>query len=134
MLQVLQVLQVLHEVYVCNPGAAARSGRSTSAAEVREEHLLRGCSARSTPWRAFSRDAPRLTPPASGPHETTERMLQRTRSFGVPDNVWMGVSVENSAYTTRIDHLREVLAKVRFLSVEPFARPNPDLTARLTPA
>lgn len=36
-----------------------------------------------------------------------------------PSNVWMGVSVENAAYRFRIDHLRKVPAKVRFLSVEP---------------
>lgn len=36
-----------------------------------------------------------------------------------PSNVWMGVSVENAAYRFRIDHLRRVPARVRFLSIEP---------------
>lgn len=36
-----------------------------------------------------------------------------------PNNVWMGVSVENTRYRFRIDHLRKTPAKVRFLSVEP---------------
>ncbi len=36
-----------------------------------------------------------------------------------PDNVWMGVSVENQRWTTRIDDLRRVPAAVRFLSCEP---------------
>jgi protein gp37 len=37
-----------------------------------------------------------------------------------PDNVWLGVSVENRRHgVPRIDHLRDVPAKIRFLSVEP---------------
>jgi protein gp37 len=38
---------------------------------------------------------------------------------GLPGNVWLGVSVENEAYTWRVDVLREIPAAVRFLSVEP---------------
>jgi len=34
-------------------------------------------------------------------------------------NVWLGVSVENQQYKSRIDILREIPAAVRFLSVEP---------------
>ena len=37
-----------------------------------------------------------------------------------PDNVWLGVSVEDRRYgLPRIDHLRQVKARIRFLSVEP---------------
>lgn len=36
-----------------------------------------------------------------------------------PNNVWMGVSVEDSAALTRVDDLRKVPAAVRFLSCEP---------------
>jgi len=36
-----------------------------------------------------------------------------------PSNVWMGVSVEDSRATYRIDDLRKVPSAVRFLSVEP---------------
>jgi len=36
-----------------------------------------------------------------------------------PPNVWVGVSVENSAYTWRVELLRRVPAAVRFLSIEP---------------
>lgn len=37
-----------------------------------------------------------------------------------PDNVWLGVSVEDRAYgLPRIDQLRQVNARIRFLSVEP---------------
>ena len=37
----------------------------------------------------------------------------------VPDNVWMGVSVENQKTKNRIDILRKINAKIRFLSLEP---------------
>lgn len=40
-----------------------------------------------------------------------------------PANVWMGVSVENQRWTSRIDDLREVPAAVRFLSLEPLLGP-----------
>jgi protein gp37 len=46
-----------------------------------------------------------------------------------PDNVWMGTSVENQRWTTRIDHLRRVPARTRFLSCEPLLGPlSLDLT------
>ncbi len=44
-----------------------------------------------------------------------------------PDNVWMGVTVENADYAFRIDHLRTVAAAVRFLSLEPLLGPMPGL-------
>ena len=40
-----------------------------------------------------------------------------------PSNVWMGVSVENSDYTWRIDHLRRTPAVIKFLSLEPLLGP-----------
>src|SRR3712207_7356580 len=40
-----------------------------------------------------------------------------------PENVWMGVSVENQAYAHRVDYLRRVRAAVRFLSCEPLLGP-----------
>ncbi|MEP0862606.1 MAG: phage Gp37/Gp68 family protein [Ignavibacterium sp.] len=36
-----------------------------------------------------------------------------------PDNVWLGVSVESSAFKYRIDSLRKVKARIRFISFEP---------------
>lgn len=47
-----------------------------------------------------------------------------------PDNVWMGVTVEDADNVGRIDCLRNVPAKVRFLSIEPLlcGLPNLDLT------
>ena len=44
-----------------------------------------------------------------------------------PDNVWMGVSVEDDQYTFRIDDLRATGAKVKFLSLEPLLGPLPSL-------
>jgi protein gp37 len=42
-------------------------------------------------------------------------------------NIWLGVSVENSNYRWRIDQLRTIPAKVRFLSIEPLLGPIPEL-------
>ena len=40
-----------------------------------------------------------------------------------PDNLWMGVSVENGEQLSRVDDLRSVPAAVRFLSCEPLLGP-----------
>lgn len=40
-----------------------------------------------------------------------------------PANVWLGVSVEGAAAKSRIEHLRQSPAAVRFLSVEPLIGP-----------
>ncbi|GGO30150.1 hypothetical protein GCM10010116_60410 [Microbispora rosea subsp. aerata] len=40
-----------------------------------------------------------------------------------PSNLWMGVSVENQKALYRVDDLREVPARVRFLSCEPLLGP-----------
>jgi protein gp37 len=42
-------------------------------------------------------------------------------------NIWMGVSVENEKVSSRIDDLRKVNAKVRFLSCEPLIGPLPSM-------
>lgn len=48
------------------------------------------------------------------------RMRKYFSSRVVPDNAWLGVSVENRQYgLQRIDDLREIKAGTRFLSVEP---------------
>lgn len=41
------------------------------------------------------------------------------KSRKVPNNVWLGVTVESSKFKNRIDILRKIDAKIRFLSVEP---------------
>ncbi len=58
------------------------------------------------------------------------RMAQLSRTLRITDNVWMGVSIESADYTTRINDLRRVNAKVRFLSVEPLLGPIPKLNLR----
>jgi protein gp37 len=52
----------------------------------------------------------------------TKRADRLPRYFGVracPDNCWLGVSVEDRRRLRRIEPLRRVVAKVRFISVEP---------------
>jgi protein gp37 len=49
-----------------------------------------------------------------------DRMAQFSREMTLPENVWLGVSVENRQYgLPRIPILRSVNARVRFLSIEP---------------
>lgn len=40
-----------------------------------------------------------------------------------PDHIWLGVSVEDAKARSRIEHLREAPASVRFLSIEPLIGP-----------
>lgn len=49
-----------------------------------------------------------------------DRLAEYFQDRVAPDNAWMGVSVEDRKYgLPRIDRLRQVPARVRFLSVEP---------------
>jgi len=52
-----------------------------------------------------------------------ERLAELAPKLRWPRNVWMGVSVENQRWTTRIDALRRTPATVRFLSCEPLLGP-----------
>lgn len=56
-----------------------------------------------------------------------ERLEELGSRLKWPENVWMGVSVENSDYTYRIDHLRQTGAAIKFLSIEPLIGPIPKL-------
>lgn len=56
-----------------------------------------------------------------------ERLLEIDPQIEWPENVWMGVSVENGSYTSRIDCLRQTHAKVKFLSLEPLLGPLTNL-------
>jgi protein gp37 len=56
-----------------------------------------------------------------------DRLEELAPSLPWPDNVWMGVSVENADYTFRIDHLRRTPARTKFLSIEPLLGPIPSL-------
>lgn len=60
------------------------------------------------------------------PHHTYQMLTKRadrleylSDQLDWPDNLWMGVSVENRDYVSRIDHLRRTGAAVKFLSIEP---------------
>ena len=51
------------------------------------------------------------------------RLLELDSSIRWPENVWMGVSVENQDYVSRIRHLQQTHAYVKFLSLEPLLGP-----------
>ncbi len=46
-------------------------------------------------------------------------MLEYFLDKEIPANVWLGVSVENSTFKKRIDSLKKINAKIRFISFEP---------------
>jgi protein gp37 len=52
-----------------------------------------------------------------------ERLSELSPSLRWPSNVWMGVSVENQDYWSRVGELRRTAAQVRFLSLEPLLGP-----------
>ena len=59
-----------------------------------------------------------------------ERARKLAATLPWPENVWFGVSIENSYWSRRTEALRDVPAAVRFLSCEPLLGPlnNLDLT------
>jgi protein gp37 len=59
-----------------------------------------------------------------------DRLAALDRDLEWPDNVWMGVSVENVNYVDRIDELRKTRARVKFLSLEPLLGPLRNLDLR----
>ena len=68
------------------------------------------------------------------PHHTyqiltkrAERLAKLSPQIDWPENVWMGVSVENEHVVDRIDHLRLCGARVKFLSCEPLIGPLDNL-------
>ena len=54
-----------------------------------------------------------------------DRLAALGRQLAWPENLWMGVSVENRNEVWRIRHLQTVPARVRFLSLEPLLGPLP---------
>jgi protein gp37 len=60
----------------------------------------------------------------------SQQLFELSRFIEWPANVWMGVSVENSDYTFRIEHLRQTGACVKFVSLEPLLGPLPHLNLR----
>jgi protein gp37 len=52
-----------------------------------------------------------------------DRMAALVDHFNWPENVWMGVTIENRRFVHRADALRHVPAAVRFISAEPLLGP-----------
>jgi protein gp37 len=57
----------------------------------------------------------------------SKRLLELSPKLTWSPNIWMGVSVENSDYMFRIEHLRKTGAMVKFISFEPLLGSVPDL-------
>jgi len=57
----------------------------------------------------------------------SKRLLKINNKLKWPDNIWMGVTVENSKYVNRIDDLRSTIAVVKWLSLEPLLGPISNL-------
>jgi len=56
-----------------------------------------------------------------------ERLAEVSPGIDWPENVWMGVSVENADYEYRIPLLRDTGAHIKFLSLEPLLGPLGEL-------
>jgi protein gp37 len=52
-----------------------------------------------------------------------ERMLELANEFKYSDNIWLGVSVEDNNNRERIEYLKKMPAKTKFLSLEPLIGP-----------
>ena len=48
-----------------------------------------------------------------------ENAIRISKLFNWSDNIWLGVTVENTAHKNRIDLLRQIPAKLKFVSFEP---------------
>lgn len=70
---------------------------------------------------ATMRDCPRHTFQVLT--KRSERLAELARYLPWPENVWMGVSVEDARVLHRVADLQSVPAKVRFLSLEPLIGP-----------
>ena len=56
----------------------------------------------------------------------SQRLAELASRLPWPENVWMGVSVENEDYLGRVDHLRKTPAHIKFISFEPLLGPIPE--------
>lgn len=57
----------------------------------------------------------------------SERLLELSRQIAWPDNVWMGVSIEDNPTRKRIADLALTDAQIKFLSIEPLLEDLPNL-------
>ncbi|HBQ26796.1 MAG TPA: hypothetical protein DD791_10425 [Syntrophomonas sp.] len=53
----------------------------------------------------------------------SERLAELAERLPWANNIWMGVSVENQDYISRIEHLRRTPAIIKFISFEPLIGP-----------
>ena len=60
----------------------------------------------------------------------SERMAEYFLTHNIPDNVWLGVTVEAQSSKSRIDCLRVLDAPIRFLSCEPLIEDLGELDLR----
>ncbi len=57
-----------------------------------------------------------------------ERMLSFTQKYGhIPDHIWLGTSVEMGMFKPRIEILKKVDCRVKFISFEPLIGPIGDV-------
>lgn len=56
-----------------------------------------------------------------------DRLAQIAPTLSWPENVWMGVTVEDNEHLNRVELLTSVPSALRFLSIEPLLGPLPDL-------
>lgn len=55
---------------------------------------------------------------------------ERYKNEPVPEHIWLGISVEDYSKRSRIKHLQETNASIRFLSVEPLIGPLGEINLR----
>ena len=60
----------------------------------------------------------------------SERLRELAPQLHWSPNVWMGVTVESADYLSRIDDLRETLATMKFLSLEPLLSAMPEINLK----
>jgi protein gp37 len=60
----------------------------------------------------------------------SERLLELSKQLEWAPQIWMGVSVESEEYVSRIDDLRNSVAHIKFLSLEPLLGPLHNLNLR----
>ncbi|MCH7613212.1 MAG: phage Gp37/Gp68 family protein, partial [Candidatus Marinimicrobia bacterium] len=53
----------------------------------------------------------------------SQRLKELAPELNWSPNIWMGVSVEDQSVVSRVDDLRDVPARIRFLSIEPLIGP-----------
>jgi len=60
----------------------------------------------------------------------SDRLRRMSPILPWADNLWMGVTVEDSRCAFRMDHLRETRSAIKFISMEPLLEPLKELNLR----